>query len=309
MKYPLILKRKCKTCDGEIIAKRSRDLNKEFCSPSCVGKFFKTKEKEYTNCLTCNKKFEKTCRTQNMYCSTTCYHRSQKITHLRSCKKCGKEFRLKNISYEKRGGGKFCSRECGAQFYSWDESYFEKINTEQKAYWLGFIYADGCVSEKEFRLHLSKKDIKHLKKFAKHLKSNHPIHYCQQNTISFNIGNKKIIKDLQDLGVIPRKTFIVQYPNLPKHLNRHFIRGVFDGDGCLYTRKDGIKTWSIYTASVKFKNELIDIIKKETGITVSAYKQYNGYHIKIFRQNDVQKIKNYMYENASIFLKRKKNEF
>lgn len=84
MKYPIVLKHKCKVCNGEIVAKRIRDLNKEFCGPGCVGKHFKTKEKEYTNCLICNKKFTKTCKTKNMYCSTKCYHKSQKITHLRN---------------------------------------------------------------------------------------------------------------------------------------------------------------------------------------------------------------------------------
>ncbi len=310
MKYPKILEHKCKICNGDIIANRSRDLNKEFCGPACVGKFYRTKEKEYTNCLTCNKEFEKTCKTQNIYCSTECYHKSQSIVHKRNCKKCGEEFTLKNIADEKRGKGKYCSIECSTRKYEFNETFFKKIDTEEKAYWLGFIYADGCLDARnELRLHVSKKDKTHIQKFKKQINSNHPIHNCQLNTISLNICSKKMASYLKKLGVIPAKTFILEYPKIPKKFNNHFIRGVFDGDGCIYKRKDGIKTWSIYTASEKFKNQLINIINSETGINVFSYKQGNGYTLRIFRKNDIPLIGEYMYKNSTIFLERKKEKF
>lgn len=310
MKYPKILENKCKNCNGDIVAKRSRDLNKEFCGPACVGKFYKTKEKEFTNCLTCNKEFEKTCKSQNMYCSTECYHKSRIIIHKRNCKRCGEEFILKNIADEKRGKGKFCSIECATRKYEFNETFFKKIDTEQKAYWLGFIYADGYINKKgEFRLHVSKNDIEHIKKFKEHIKSEHPIHNCQLNTISFNICSKKMALDLNDLGVVPAKTFTLEYPKIPKKFNNHFIRGVFDGDGCIYTREDGVKNWSIYTASKLFKNQIIDIINLETGIKVFSYKQGNGYTIRIFRKKDIPIINEYMYKNSTIFLNRKRVKF
>lgn len=313
MKYPLTLPNKCIQCNENIVAKRSRDLSKIFCGTACVGKFYHTKPKEYTNCLYCNKEFTKTCNTKNMYCSTKCYSDSKIITHIRYCKRCGGTFQLKNIAYERRNNGKdsgkYCSMECGAQFYNWDETYFEKINTEQKAYWLGFIYADGCVDDTEFRLHLSIKDLIHLEKFKNHIGSTHPIHNCQLNTISFNIGNKKIVKDLNKLGVVPRKTFIIEYPKINTKFNRHFIRGVFDGDGCIYVSKKGHKRWSIYTASSKFKDQLSEIIKIDTNITVCIRKQGNGYCISINNRNDIKAIKKYMYNYSTIQLERKKIKF
>lgn len=311
MKYPKILEHKCKNCSGDIVAKRNRDLSKEFCGPSCVGKFYRTKEKEYTKCLSCDKEFEKTCKTQNMFCSTNCYHKSKIVIHKRNCKRCGVEFQLKNIADEKRNKGKYCSLECGTRKYEFNENFFKKIDTEQKAYWLGFIYADGYINDvtKEFRLHISKKDIKHLEDFKKQINSEHPIHKCQLNTISFNICSKKMALDLNKLGVVQSKTFILEYPKIPKKFNNHFIRGLFDGDGCIYTRKDGIKTWSIYTASEIFKNQIIEIIKLETGIKISSYKQGNGYTIRIFRKNDIPLIGEYMYKNSTIFLERKKEKF
>ena len=115
--------------------------------------------------------------------------------------------------------------------------------------------------------------------------------------------------DLNKLGVVQAKTFILEYPKIPKKFNHHFIRGVFDGDGCIYVQKNGIKKWSIYTASELFKNKLIDILELETGIKLFCYKQGNGYALTIFRKNDIPLISNYMYKNSTIYLERKKNKF
>lgn len=307
---PVVLEEPCKICGGIILAKRKRDISKKVCSVKCAGQFYIAKPKVYVQCLHCKKDFLKTCRTQNKYCSKKCCAQSKVIIHKRNCARCKKEFILKNIADERRGKGKYCSQECGAKTYQWDESYFERIDTEQKAYWLGFIYADGWVGDTEFRLHLSKKDLEHLKLFREHLSSNHPIHPAFANTISFNIGNKKIVKDLSALGVIPRKTFVVEYPNIPERLNRHFIRGVFDGDGCIHCiAKKHSKTWSIYTASSKFKDQLISILKKETGIEAKAYAQYKGHHIVLSRRVYIEAMEEYLYKNATVFLERKKIKF
>lgn len=229
---------------------------------------------------------------------------------MRNCERCNKEFQLVNIAYERRGGGRFCSQECGAKTYQWNESFFESIDTEQKAYWLGFIAADGCVDKKEFRLHLSERDIKHLNKFKSTIQSTHPIHRTANKSATFIIGNKKIVKDLTALGIVHRKTFTLEYPFIPQKLNRHFIRGVFDGDGCITNVKNRqSKRWSIYTASEKFKNQLVNIIKQEAGVAPKVYAQYKGHHIMVNTKAGIQALENYLYNGATTYLKRKREKF
>lgn len=305
-----MLEEPCKICGGIILAKRKRDISKKVCSVKCAGQFYITKPKIYVQCLYCKKEFLKTCRTQNKYCSKKCCAQNKVKVHMRNCERCGKEFQLMNIAYERRGDGRFCSQECRSQIYDWDETYFEKIDTEQKAYWLGFIAADGCVDHKEFRLHISERDLEHLIEFKNAIKSTHPIHFTANKSATFILGTKKIVKDLSALGIVHRKTYVLEYPFIPKRLNRHFIRGVFDGDGCITDVKNkNSKRWSIYTASTKFKDQLSNIIKNETGVTPSIYPQYKGHHIMVNTKAGVQALEKYMYADATVYLKRKMEKF
>jgi hypothetical protein len=310
MWQPVQLENPCKICNGPIIAKRKRDLGKEVCGRACAGRFYVAKAKVYVQCLHCKKEFLRTCRTQNKYCSKKCCAQTKVKVHKRRCARCKKEFTLQNIAYERRGGGKFCSQECGAKTYHWDESYFELIDTEQKAYWLGFIAADGCVDRKELRLHLSERDVEHMKEFKSAILSTHPIHYTANKSVTFIIGNKKIVKDLNSVGIAHRKTFTLEYPSISKRLNRHFIRGVFDGDGCITNVKNRhSKRWSIYTASAKFKDQLINVIEHETGVTPSVYAQHKGHHIMVNTKAGIQTLEKYLYNGATTYLKRKREKF
>ena len=137
-----------------------------------------------------------------------------------------------------------------SKVYDTDETYFEIIDTEEKAYWLGFLYADGCVSETVrndkirgmvLEIGLAKKDECHLVKFLKAMSSNNPIHDkevklngklfpCSRVTIC----STKICRDLIKLGCTPRKSATLTFPTneiLPTDLVRHFVRGYIDGDG------------------------------------------------------------------------------
>lgn len=133
--------------------------------------------------------------------------------------------------------------------YTINDSVFEQIDTEDKAYWLGFIAADGNVTDfGGLNIGLKKSDITHLEKFKKFCGSSHPIKICRSypsfkgsdNSKTFEscrivIGNRKICNDLAKFGISPRKSFSFIPPlNLiPENLHRHFWRGIFDGDGCI----------------------------------------------------------------------------
>ena len=131
--------------------------------------------------------------------------------------------------------------------YSYNENIFDEINTEEKAYWLGFLYADGCVRDSKgypcnVSIGLQLNDENHLYKFAEFLggekdmvKVNHSKKRCD-----INIANKHMANTLIELGCTPRKSLTLKPPTatqVPLGLKRHFIRGFFDGDGTIYKRK------------------------------------------------------------------------
>ena len=128
-----------------------------------------------------------------------------------------------------------------------NQHVFDKIDTEDKAYWLGFIFADGYISSSDysFELSLSIEDVDHLHKFNKfmeHKKDNVKIGSVMSNGKMFKrcrwgVCNKHLWNTLNSIGCYPKKSLILKFPDISiftdKSLIRHFIRGYFDGDGTI----------------------------------------------------------------------------
>jgi Mor family transcriptional regulator len=129
-----------------------------------------------------------------------------------------------------------------AQVYSINENYFETIDTPGKAYWLGFIFGDGCVHKNTLHIGLQLQDKPHLAKFLKAIDSeDRPIRQYPNSGYGEGydyakvaVTNKKMASDLRKHNVVQNKTYNLVWPEtLPVHLYPHFIRGKFDADGCL----------------------------------------------------------------------------
>lgn len=126
---------------------------------------------------------------------------------------------------------------------------FKEIDTESKAYWLGFLSADGWVSTKEndykIELQLAKKDRGHLEKFKSFIGLENEIrdrivankYYASR----FSFRSSEMKNDLIAAGCTPQKTFTLKFPTeniVPTELMRHYVRGYLDGDGWIsYTGK------------------------------------------------------------------------
>ena len=124
--------------------------------------------------------------------------------------------------------------------YSLNERFFETIDSEEKAYWLGFLAADGCVHLRTLSINLNIRDKPHLEKLIVSLNSEAKIKeipgvgYGIGTTIAhLEINSKKITDDLSKHGVVPRKSLILKPPQIDAILERHWIRGYLDGDGCI----------------------------------------------------------------------------
>ena len=113
------------------------------------------------------------------------------------------------------------------------EDVFDII-TEESAYWIGFILADGNVyhpvkRSKQLNIGLASKDWEHLEKFKKFVGSNKSLYY-NKNGVFLSIYSNRIVEKLAEYGIVPRKSKIAKVPDILK-CNRHFWRGVIDGDG------------------------------------------------------------------------------
>jgi len=208
--------------------------------------------------------------------------------------------------------------------YSYDSDFFEKIDTEEKAYWLGFFYADGYVNitkqkkqtGHEVGLELKKSDIGHLKKFNKSINGNFkpiirtrkPTTFVKKfiDTCSIRIYSKKMVYDLINAGVTQRKTFTIEFPFIEDYLVRHFIRGFFDGDGSLWidNTRNFLKC-KFTSASPVFINQLRNTLYC-SGIESYIVKSRNVLDLCIGDKKSVGIFLNYIYQDSNIFLDRKK---
>lgn len=118
--------------------------------------------------------------------------------------------------------------------YSVDETFFEKIDSPEKAYWFGFIAADGNITKACLRIILHKKDEQHIKDFIKRIKYTGPCSVFCKDYRSLSLGRRKVVEDLKSLGLTENKTFKIDehiFSKIPEIYMNAAIHGYFDGDG------------------------------------------------------------------------------
>lgn len=206
----------------------------------------------------------------------------------------------------------------GVKKWTIDENYFDIIDTPNKAYILGFLYADGYNSEKDgyFRIRLSISDSDILEKINKEIGSNKPLKteeikqygkYKSQDCCILQINNLHISKRLAELGVTQGKSLTCQFPNwLNKDLYSHFFRGVFDGDG--WIAKDIQKRSIGICGSKDFINDMSLWLELNIGVECKVRVRNNDTGFSEFNigvRGGVYKFLDYIYANADLCLNRK----
>ena len=191
------------------------------------------------------------------------------------------------------------------QGYPRDEFYFNKIDTEEKAYWLGFLYADGCVHSNNYEISVNITDREHVEKFKTAIKAfNHSITEIQDKRFQnaktlyqFSIRDKQLHQDLIKWGCIPQKSLLInKIPNIPRDYISHFLRGYFDGDGSLHYLR-GTNNYRISFVGTK---DFLNDIQKELQTNVSLQSNIAGkaYVLQIAGRRQVERILNYLYNNS-----------
>lgn len=210
----------------------------------------------------------------------------------------------------------------GAKKYNLNENFFEMIDTEDKAYWLGFLAADGNIHAtvkgkaiNRLQINLKADDTCHLEKFQKALNSNFPINLKTINNsqaAELKINSKKICDDLIKSNITPRKSLIVEMPdNLPKNLVPHYIRGYFDGDGCIKNYKDKNNRHR-YSFSIVGGIDMLEQIQAKLPCSIPIYKIKRCkdiFSLETTKKENIISIYDYLYTNATIYLERKKDIF
>lgn len=207
----------------------------------------------------------------------------------------------------------------GARKHNINENYFKVIDNEEKAYWLGFIAADGCVyiqSNGAYRLQINLKgsDINVLEKFQQAIGSNYKIAEKKVGTsdvCQLKVNSKILCSDLIDLGIIERKSLIVKMPQMHESLYRHYIRGYFDGDGNLknfYDKNNRLR----YNFNIVGGIDMLKSINEKLPCELDIYKIKRD--SEIFSLETTMKEKlitlyHYLYNDSFLYLERKKYNY
>jgi intein/homing endonuclease len=194
----------------------------------------------------------------------------------------------------------------GKKQKKYDEKVFDIIDTEEKAYWLGFLYADGYNGD-TLEISLKESDKEHLEKFKRFLRSDIPIaHRTKTKAVRFSMKSKYLQDRLRELGVVRNKSLILTFPKfLSEGLTRHFIRGYFDGDGCISIRSSGKQEGQVRVnllGTEKFLLDLLEVIQIDCNIHRKSNNK--AYHFELFGKKAIEFI-DLMYSESSICLHRK----
>lgn len=210
--------------------------------------------------------------------------------------------------------------------YRVNQKFFD-VWTPEMAYILGFFYADGSleyaptIRGKYVRFTSCDKDILMLIKNALH--SDHPLHMrtpqSGNNSFMLRIGDQILFERLQTFGATTNKSLTMKFPNVPKDYLSDFLRGYFDGDGCVFIEYkklvNGSKSvkrlhTSFTSGSNRFLEEIHYLLKSKLSIESKLYKNNNTYQIRYNTKSSI-KLFTFLYQNTNnkIMLNRKYNKF
>ena len=217
------------------------------------------------------------------------------------------------------------SRNEAARKYDIYHNYFEDIDTQDKAYILGLLYADGCNyrSKTETKVILELIDYDIIKKINDIIQPFKPILIKKDRILTQNdkkvnakgtfriaFQSIKMSNDLFEKGVIPNKSLNISFPIMHKNLIRHFVRGYFDGDGCAYFQ--GCRKIQInFTSNLSFLEELQVILIKNLGISKNKILKNiksDAYNLHFSSLKDVKSFYKWIYMDSNLYIERKKEK-
>lgn len=243
------------------------------------------------------------------------------------------QIKKRNISYQPKMN----------RIHSFREDYFEKIDSERKAYWLGFILADGSVSRatkwgqpNRLKFNLQARDKELLEAFKLDIKANSvPIKtylpnektFGRNEMVSFSLNSVKLCSDLAKYSVVKNKVKTCTIPELEDpSLYRHLVRGFFDGDGSIHTLSKKYRLNKkpraviSFTKNEKILNRLLIILKENIPSTSNKVKVNNAgkrmdgtkkdsFVLSFSSYEFIKSFYYFIYTDSTIYLERKKLKY
>ncbi|KKM97613.1 hypothetical protein LCGC14_1166270 [marine sediment metagenome] len=206
-----------------------------------------------------------------------------------------------------------------ARTYTLDEAFFHSIDTEAKAYWLGFILADGRVGRTGAgnwicRVDLSVRDEGHLRKLAAAVKTTAPIKIGHHGASAYlDLCSVQLCYDLRLLGCTPHKTGKHGTPAIDAELKYHFYRGYFDGDGSLFAVPQ-IHAWRVdVIGATGFIKEFQNWLVQRAAVKPTKLRQVDcSADVSSLRYTggpQIERIMRLLYDGANDYLDRKYDRF
>lgn len=196
--------------------------------------------------------------------------------------------------------------------------FFSKIETEEQAYFLGLLIADGSIALDKtrspmIRLELVESDRSVLERFKEVLKLSSELRYDKRidranGTYVLSVRSKRMAEDLSKYGVVPNKTYLmskIETDLVPDHLIKDLIRGYVDGDGSIYYSRE---RWHLSVTGHSYDfiqsvvNICFDILEEEPKGSITVY---NGVHKYTFNSKRATKLIEALYGDANFFIERK----
>ena len=195
------------------------------------------------------------------------------------------------------------------------EDYFTNIDTPNKAYFLGLIFTDGSVTDEtdkqsQLRLELKASDVNLLEKYREELGITSKLTYSKRkNNESFlsTVRSNKIVRDLNKYGIIKNKTYLTdKLPEVPKDLEKDFLRGLIDGDGSIYPNQNYYRI-NFTSYSKNICNDFLLLCEKVSGMKIVNKPTLNGksYRVTLTKKDLVKKLITSCYKDAEMYLPRK----
>lgn len=204
--------------------------------------------------------------------------------------------------------------------YHLNHNYFDIIDTEEKAYFLGLLYADGSndTDRSKIRISLQESDLEILEKFNSSIESNRPIKFINLNDDDSNhkniyllsISSRNMSDKLAEVGCFKNKMYTLKFPTanqVPEHLLQHWLRGMWDGDGTssLFESKNKLKMSASLVGTLDICENVREKILDKIYIKSSLYNYRNSYSVALSSCRNVYNFYTWLYKDASIYLNRK----